>query len=155
MLQCLGASLTWLSCYEKGTVCRTPCCPGVRSVLRATGQGNERRGHRGHGEHFSQHSSAMTSDPDSPPSPRRAGQPEAGGAPLTLAFPFACVGSSLLPVLGTGRAQWTLANKQACKSEAMQCLSSPRLCLSKELVFYLAAPHPAALMHLCTQKSPL
>lgn len=114
------------------------------------------RGHRGHGERFSQHSSAMTSRPDSRPSPRRAGQPGAGGAPLALAFHFACAGSSVLHVLGTRdmlcghqrHALWTPASRQACKSEAMQCLSLPHLGLSEELLFYLPAPHPSVLMHL-------
>lgn len=155
VLQCLGAILARLSRYGKGTVCRAPCYPRVRSFLRASDEGDERRGHRGHREHYSQHSSAMTSDPDSPPSPHRAGQPEAGGAPLALAFPFACVGGSLLRVLGSGCAQWTPASRQACKSEAMQCLSLPQLRLSKELVFYPPAQHPAVLMHPYTQKSPL
>lgn len=87
-LKCFGASLAWLSCYRKGTVCRALCYPGVCSFLCVSDQGDERRGHR---ELFPQHSSAMTSDPDLLPSPRCAGQLEAGGAPLALAFPFVCV----------------------------------------------------------------
>jgi len=121
----------------------------LSACLRSGGQ--KERTHRPW-RGISQHSSAVTSDPDPPPSPNRAGQPEAGGAPLALAFPFACVGSSLLPVLGTSHAQWTPASGQACKSEVMRCLSLPCLRLSQELVFDLPAPHPAAFMRLYTQK---
>lgn len=51
-------------------------------------------------ENFSQHGSGMTSAPDSSP-PHCSGQPEVFPA---LAFCFACVGSSLLPVLYTRHA---------------------------------------------------
>lgn len=132
VLQCFGASLAGLSCCRKGTVCRALSYPGVCSFLHASDRGDKRRGHR---ELFPQHSSAMTSDPDSLPSPYCTGQPGTGGAPLALAFTFVCVGSSLPPALGTGCALWTPVSREACTSDV--------LCLSEELIFYITSSCPS------------
>lgn len=108
VLRYLGASLAQLFCYRKGTV----CYPRVCFFLHASDQGDKSRGH---GNHFSRNRSVMSSDPESPPLPCCAGQPEAGCAPLALPFPFACVGSPLLYILGSRCAHWTPASWQVHK----------------------------------------
>lgn len=97
----------------------------------------------------------MSSDPESPPLPCCAGQPEAGCAPLALTFPFACVGSPLLYNSGQQMCSLDSCKLAGTQSEVMQCLSLPCLHLSKEMVFYLPAPHSTALFPLYTQRSSL